>query len=226
MYKILDEYYSASSALKAFADQYKAANTTFQSAFFSLSFDDEETFFEPDHSRAANADPGNSANFLGSYASSNRIYSDLHSGVSVAKKRIFGEEYIVKDAIRKIRWKITDETRDIIGFTCRRANAIIMDSIYVVAFYTDQIVPQGGPESFSGLPGMILGVALPEQHITWFATGLAPKVPVDDPPVIPTVGKGGRAPVTEKELSAMLHANENLQSGESRIGFILSLILL
>jgi GLPGLI family protein len=45
-----------------------------------------------------------------------------------------------------------------------------MDSIYVVAFYTDEILTTGGPESFSGLPGMILGVSLPHQHISWFAT--------------------------------------------------------
>jgi GLPGLI family protein len=58
----------------------------------------------------------------------------------------------------------------IAGFACRRANAIIMDSIYVVAFYTDEIITPGGPESFTGLPGMILGVALPHEHLTWFAT--------------------------------------------------------
>jgi GLPGLI family protein len=45
-----------------------------------------------------------------------------------------------------------------------------MDSIYVVAFYTDEILTTGGPESFTGLPGMILEVALPHQHITWSAT--------------------------------------------------------
>jgi len=44
-----------------------------------------------------------------------------------------------------------------------------MDSIYVVAFYTDEIPVSGGPESFTGLPGMILGVALPHENITWFA---------------------------------------------------------
>jgi GLPGLI family protein len=45
-----------------------------------------------------------------------------------------------------------------------------MDSIYVVAFYTTEIPVSGGPESFSGLPGMILGVALPHENVTWFAT--------------------------------------------------------
>ncbi len=28
----------------------------------------------------------------------------------------------------------------------------------------------GGPESFAGLPGMIPGVALPHDNVTWFAT--------------------------------------------------------
>ena len=47
-----------------------------------------------------------------------------------------------------------------------------MDSIYIVAYYTDEIITPGGPESFSGLPGMILGLAIPHEHVTWFATKL------------------------------------------------------
>jgi GLPGLI family protein len=59
----------------------------------------------------------------------------------------------------------------------------------VVAFYTDEIIPSGGPESFTGLPGMILGVALPHQHLTWFATKVqAIKVSETDLP-IPQKGK-------------------------------------
>ncbi|MEJ7768184.1 MAG: GLPGLI family protein, partial [Chitinophagaceae bacterium] len=46
------------------------------------------------------------------------------------------------------------------------------DSIIVIAFYTDEIVPSGGPESFAGLPGMILGIAIPRMHTTWYATKL------------------------------------------------------
>jgi GLPGLI family protein len=45
-----------------------------------------------------------------------------------------------------------------------------MDSIYVIAFYTDEIPVSGGPESFTGLPGMILGIVLPRLNTTYFAT--------------------------------------------------------
>ena len=71
-----------------------------------------------------------------------------------------------------MNWKITADTRTIAGFECKKATTIIMDSVYIIAFYTDQIVTPGGPESFSGLPGMILGLAVPRLNTTWFATKL------------------------------------------------------
>jgi GLPGLI family protein len=43
----------------------------------------------------------------------------------------------------------------------------------VVAFYTDQIPVQAGPENFNGLPGMILGIAVPRLGTTIFATSLS-----------------------------------------------------
>ena len=85
-------------------------------------------------------------------------------------KQAFEKSFLVKDSIKKIKWKLTDETREIAGYQCHRANALFFDSIYVVAFYTDEILTKGGPESFNGLPGMILGIAIPHQHITIFAT--------------------------------------------------------
>ena len=51
-----------------------------------------------------------------------------------------------------------------------------MDSVFVVAFYTDEITIPGGPESFNGLPGMILGLVINRLHTTWYAT----KVDVTD----------------------------------------------
>ena len=100
----------------------------------------------------------------------NVIESDLEGRKFISQKIVLGQTFLLEDSLRKIKWKITDETKLIAGFNCRRANAIIMDSIYVVAFYTDEILAPGGPESFTGLPGMILGLALPHEHVSWFAT--------------------------------------------------------
>ena len=120
--------------------------------------------------RSESDDKPNNFFFFQSPAQDNTVYSDLEHDKAISVKNVFEQAFLVQDTLRHIKWKITDETRNIVGFNCRRANAIIMDSIYVVAFYTDEIVTTGGPESFTGLPGMILGVSLPHQHVSWFAT--------------------------------------------------------
>ena len=88
------------------------------------------------------------------------------------------------------------------GYTCRRANALMMDSIYVVAFYTTQIPVSGGPESFNGLPGMILGVALPHENLSWFATKVTDMTLAPNAIVPPKKGK----PMDSKAFKAVLQA--------------------
>ena len=83
---------------------------------------------------------------------------------------IGGDKVIIQDTMKTITWRITDEYRDIAGYNCRRANGITPDSIYVVAYYAAEIPVSGGPESINGLPGMILGMAVPSQHVSYFAT--------------------------------------------------------
>ena len=61
---------------------------------------------------------------------------------------------------------------------CKKALTKINDSVVVVAFYTDQIIVKGGPENFNGLPGMILGLAVPRLSLTLFATKLELTSPI------------------------------------------------
>jgi len=89
---------------------------------------------------------------------------------------VIGQKLIIQDTVKKINWTITDEYREIAGYNCRRANGITPDSTYVVGFYTNDILIDGGPESINGLPGLILGLVVPSQHVSYFAT----KVEVSD----------------------------------------------
>ena len=168
MYTKLKDRVGNNSFMRQAFEQYQRNNPQFKTLRYSLAFDGSKTRFWPlDDQNAA------SAGFFGNDPSVNlgsTIATDLLSGQSTSQKRVYEETYLITDSIRRIQWRITNETRDIAGYTCRRANALVLDSIYVVAFYTDQIPISGGPESFSGLPGMILGVALPYEHITYFAT--------------------------------------------------------
>lgn len=137
----------------------------------------------------------------------NTVLTNFESGDITVVKKIFEEDFVVKDKQPEIIWKYTNEVRDIAGFECKRANGLMMDSIYVVAFYTEKIVPSGGPESFSGLPGMILGVALPHENVTWFAT----KVEIDKPGPINAPQEPRRAEQVNREgLEAYLKKNLDL----------------
>jgi GLPGLI family protein len=154
----------------------------FKTSYFNLLFTREKSLYKP----GRETEDKDAFFFFQSPAQDNTVWSDLADDRSISVKNVFEQAFLVQDSLRHIRWKITDETRVIAGFNCRRANAVIMDSIYVVAFYTDEILTTGGPESFSGLPGMILGVSLPHQHITWFATKVE-AVPVAETQVAPPV---------------------------------------
>jgi GLPGLI family protein len=133
-------------------------------------------------------------------AKENIIITDLEKQLFSSKKKVYEETYLIQDSVRHLNWKITDETRTIAGFECKKAVARICDSVYVVAFYTDEIVLSGGPESFSGLPGMILGLAIPRLYTTWFATKVQLIEPVESEFVI--TGKGKK--INQKEMETTL----------------------
>lgn len=167
-------------------EAYKKSQPQFKKVKSTLTFSGNKTLYIPDNS----SEPPRS--FFGSEpiaGQPNITFTDLSTQSTITQKSVFEETFLVKDSVRKITWKITDETREIAGYPCRRANALVMDSIYVVAFYTDKIPVSGGPESFTGLPGMILGVALPHEHVTWFATRVTDAPVVASAMIAPKKGK-------------------------------------
>jgi GLPGLI family protein len=135
-------------------------------------------------------------------AKENSVLTDFETRQYTSRRTIFEQTFIVADSANTLHWKLSNETRVIAGFECRKAVAVICDSVYVVAFYCEEIPVSGGPESFGGLPGMILGLAIPRLYSTWYAT----KVELMEPPAssftINTKGKKTKA----KELAPLLTA--------------------
>lgn len=159
------------SYLRQALEQYKKSQPQFRVLKSTLAFSNGKTLYTPIES----TDNAGGFGSLPGVEQPNTVFTDLLAGQSTVQKKVFEQTFLVKDSIRNITWKITDETREIAGYPCRRANALVLDSIYVVAFYTDKIPVSGGPESFTGLPGMILGLALPHDNMTWFATSVTEK---------------------------------------------------
>ena len=100
-------------------------------------------------------------------------FNDYKSGTFTHRKFVFDDNYLLSDSLMKIDWKLVpNETREIAGFNCRKAVGIIFDSVYVFAFYTDEITVSGGPMGLHGLPGLILGITIPRMYTSWIATKL------------------------------------------------------
>ena len=147
----------------------------FVTSYYNLSFDNSHTLY------TTGKEPEVRQNkFWGMRDPENIVSTHLDSNTILTQKTLYNDTWLISDTVRKIDWKIGTEIRKIAGFDCRKAVGKVLDSIIVIAFYTDEIMTTGGPESFSGLPGMILGVAIPRMHTTWYATKLTLEVNAKD----------------------------------------------
>ncbi len=137
---------------------------------YTLKFSGDETLFEtvkeeyPDNYR-------NAIWYLPTFRES-KTYINHKTGDYLRLLPFGDDEVLLKDTLPTVKWKYTDEYRNIAGYDCRRANGIIQDSIYVVAFFTNQIAIPAGPELIQGLPGTILGLSIPFLNVNMFATSV------------------------------------------------------
>ncbi len=167
-------------------EKLKAQIPKFSSSYFDLLFDTVRTLYKPGREVEQNS---LLKMFGGGPAMENIVYTDLRTEKVIAAKKVYEQKFLVQDTMRKMDWVIKDEIRTIADFKCRKAVGRMCDSVYVVAFYTDDIAVSGGPEMFSGLPGMILEIAIPRLHTTWVAEKVDLGVPKDTEFVIPEKGK-------------------------------------
>lgn len=130
----------------------------------------------------------------------NELYTNYSRSARTIKRNLFGEDYLLQDTIPTVEWKIVHDVRNIAGYECRKAIGRINDTVYVVAFYTDEILLKGGPEGFTGLPGMILGLAIPRYNTTWFATKVEAFISTDADIKEPKAKKGN----TDKEFKKIV----------------------
>ncbi|MDB5140317.1 MAG: hypothetical protein JWR12_2233 [Mucilaginibacter sp.] len=194
--------------LKPAFEEYKQQHPQFKELESTLMFNDNKTIFTPVGKTTSVTSFFNDPQIS---MQNNIVYSDLTTKQQISKRKVFDETYLLRDSLKNIKWKFTDEVRDIAGYPCHRANGLILDSVYVVAFYTDKIPISGGPESFSGLPGMILQVVIPHENVSWIAI----KVEDVSLPTNSVVPPTGGAVINFKGLTDKLR---NVYKGNTKSG--------
>lgn len=90
-------------------------------------------------------------------------------------KNFNGADYLVDEIADKINWKISDETKIILGYNCQEATGIWKGRTYTAWFTTD-IPVSFGPWKLHGLPGLILEANDKTGRITFSCTKVMPPV--------------------------------------------------
>lgn len=129
--------------------------------YFELYFNDSMSMFMPQESDLKER--------MSWATSKNTTYQNFNLKSTLSIKSVWGEQLYVQDSLKKREWKITESKRVISGYTCRKAIWEMNDTTRIYVWYTDDIVPSVGPESFCGLPGAILGLATEDGGVIYFA---------------------------------------------------------
>ncbi len=147
---------------------------------FVLSFNTNESLFieEVKVDAISGATDSWGANF-----SRGEQYKNVSDNKLVQAQEFYGKRFLVKDSLQHIEWKMGSEIKQIGGYTCFKATAILpitelqwfnfswndltniqkendnVELTEIEAWYTLQIPVKHGPAEFWGLPGLILEVS-------------------------------------------------------------------
>ena len=148
---------------------------------YILSFNSSESIFIEEEKIDAISGATDS---WGSNFSRGKQYKNISQNQLVQSQEFYGKRFLVKDQLLSIDWVLGSESKEVGGYTCFKATAVVpKESLewfdfswsdlsssseavendiklsQVEAWYTMQIPVQNGPAEFWGLPGLILEVS-------------------------------------------------------------------
>jgi GLPGLI family protein len=129
--------------------------------YFELYVNDTCSLFKPQESELRET--------MSWATSKNTVLQNFNSNNRYLIKTIWGEELHLTDSMFKRKWQITESSRKIAGYPCRKAIWQANDTTRIYAWFSYDITPSTGPESFNGLPGTILGLATEDGGVVYFA---------------------------------------------------------
>lgn len=110
-------------------------------------------------------------------------FTDIPNQMQYESRSLFEKEFLIVDSLKPNKWKLSDETKTIAKFVCKKATTMIVPQqmnmrfgggrnrnkqdttapvkpkeIELVVWYTESIPVSVGPDAYAGLPGAILEV--------------------------------------------------------------------
>ena len=110
-------------------------------------------------------------------------FTDIPNQMQYESRSLFEKEFLIVDSLKPNKWKLSEETKTIAKFVCKKATTMIVPQqmnmrfgggrnrnntdttapvkpkeIELVVWYTESIPVSVGPDAYAGLPGAILEV--------------------------------------------------------------------
>jgi GLPGLI family protein len=138
-------------------------------------------------------------NFTQQNIATSAIYKNYIDSIAVTQTNVNGKIYLVESPIsgKSVNWEITPEQQNILGYNCIKATRIVGQAQKignletkqrkVFAWYCPDIPVDAGPESYGGLPGLILKTEVEDGIQVCTATSIEA---VDSTTEIPKPDKG------------------------------------
>lgn len=163
---------------------------------FILNFDKTASIYKEEEKLEAPTQGGGGFRMMGSMmGAGGTFYKNIKEKSYTVDKEFMGKEFLIKDSLPRLKWKMEGETRVIGGFNCFKATAVrpvsktdfqnlrpkkedesaakpktedkktdfmsgleMPKEVVVTAWYTPEIPVNQGPDSYWGLPGLILEI--------------------------------------------------------------------
>lgn len=99
------------------------------------------------------------------------IFKDLAKNKLKLTDDIAMDSYMYEETIPDFNWQLATDTKEILGYSCRKAVCDFRGRQYT-AWFTDEIPVMNGPWKFHGLPGLIMEVEDAENHYKFEIVGI------------------------------------------------------
>ncbi len=86
------------------------------------------------------------------------VYLNNAEETIITSENSFGQNFLIEGTYEKKAWKILNEQKEILGYTCIKAE-MEKDSTTIEAWFTPEIAASVGPSKYYGLPGAILSLS-------------------------------------------------------------------
>ena len=122
-------------------------------------------------------------------------FFDLVNGTRVDQREVMERNYIISDSIKKLSWKLSGDTKSILGYNCYKATSTristrsmmtmengemkrtpVQDTSAIIAWFTTDIPVPVGPEYQGQLPGAVLELDIANGQTVYKALEISAKV--------------------------------------------------